>query len=78
MKRINVLLLALAVGFSLTVMPAFAQSKDAGKAAKTEQKDSKKADTKKADTKKADTKKADTKKTDKKADAKKKKGDKKK
>jgi len=77
MKRINVLLLALAVGFSLTVMPAFAQSKDAGKAAKTEQKDSKKADTKKADTK-ADTKKADTKKTDKKADAKKKKGDKKK
>ena len=74
MKRINVLLLALAVAFSLTVMPAFAQSKDAGKAAKTEQKDSKKADTKKADTKKADTKK-----TDKKADAKKKKkGDKKK
>jgi len=68
MKRISVLLLALAVVFSLTVMPAFAQSKDAGKTAQTEQKDSKKADSKKADTKKAD----------KKAAAKKKKGDKKK
>jgi predicted RND superfamily exporter protein len=68
MKRISVLLLALAVAFSLTVMPAFAQSKDAGKAAKAEQKDSKKAESKKADTKK----------DDKKADAKKKKGGKKK
>ncbi len=68
MKRISVVLLAFAVVLSLTVMPAFAQSKDAGKAAKTEQKDSKKAESKKADTKK----------DDKKAAAKKKKGDKKK
>jgi len=67
MKRMSVLLLAFAVVLSLTVMPAFAQSKDAGKA-KTEQKDSKKAESKKADTKK----------DDKKAAAKKKKGDKKK
>ena len=65
MKRISVFLLGLAVVFSLNVMPAFAQAKETGKAAKSEQKESKKADGKKADTK------------DKK-DAKKKKGDKKK